>query len=88
MAIFNSRSRSSSVTVVKFGVSKTALLRSLEKERSVARDEGGSLPQPWRPYELGGTVVDSYDLASVVRSALEALSGETSGAVLRAGTRE
>src|SRR5699024_11125356 len=72
---------------VKVGVSKTSmyyLLRSLVGERFVARDEDGSFRLSWGLYELGGAVVDSYDLTRVMRSHLDALCEATSEAVVLA----
>jgi DNA-binding IclR family transcriptional regulator len=58
------------------------LLRTLEAERLVARDENGRYRLGWGVYEIGAAVTRSVDLTRVARPHLDRLSEETGEATL------
>jgi DNA-binding IclR family transcriptional regulator len=71
----------------KVGLSKTStlhLVRTLEVERFVARDEFGHYRLSWGVYELGSVVTRNVDLTRVARIHLDRLAEETNEAVLLA----
>src|ERR1700754_82490 len=74
----------------KSGLSKTStfhLLRTLEIEKFVARDEGGRYRLSWGAYEIGSAVTRSVDLTRTARPHLDRLAEETGEATLL-GIRE
>jgi IclR family KDG regulon transcriptional repressor len=71
----------------KAGLSKTSvfhLLRTLEAERFIARDEFGCYRLSWGLYELGSLVSEKVDLTRVVRHHLDRLCQAAGEAVLLA----
>jgi DNA-binding IclR family transcriptional regulator len=71
----------------RVGLARTSvyhLLRTMEAERFVARDDDGRYRLSWGLYELGNSVSDSMDLTRVVRRHLDSLSEATSEAALLA----
>lgn len=71
----------------KLGLSKTStfhLVRTLEVERFVARDENDRYRLSWGVYELGSVVTRSVNLTRIARLHLDRLAEETNEAVLLA----
>jgi DNA-binding IclR family transcriptional regulator len=69
----------------KTGLSKTStfhLLRTLEIEKFVARDEGGRYRLSWGAYEIGSAVTRSVDLTRTARPHLDRLAEATGEATL------
>jgi DNA-binding IclR family transcriptional regulator len=69
----------------KSGLSKTStfhLLRTLEIEKFVAKDESGRYRLSWGAYEIGSAVTRSVDLARTARPHLDRLAEATGEATL------
>lgn len=76
-----SRPLKASEISTRVGLSRTSvfhLLRTLEEERFVARDEDNRFRLSWALFELGGSIIETVELNRIMRRHLERLSEETS----------